>query len=692
MAKLKVASKDIFPLIKKFLYNDQDIFLRELVSNAVDATQKLNTLFNKGEYTGSLYNSVKVYFDKDNNTLTISDSGIGMTEDEVERYICQIAFSGATDFIEKYADADIIGHFGMGFYSAFMVADKVEINTWSYQNTVDNGYSCVHWECDGNVNYKLTNVDNVRDHCGTDIILHISETYKEYFTEKHIKGLLKKYNKFIKVPVTFVEVLHEYVDSSTNETVTPENKETLITSDNALWMKNPSDLTDDDYLKFYKEMYPDKPDPVFWLHLNIDHPFNFKGILYFPAYDVKKPLYEKNNLHFYCNQVFVTNNLEGVLPEYLRLLHGIIDSPDIPLNMSRSDLQADSNVKKIRSYISTKVMAALKKIMKNDRETYEKKWDTIKTFINLGVIMEEDVYDKARDIILLTDIDGKHYTFEEYYNAYKDNQTNKDGKVIYLYTYDKVAQYSYIEEVKDLGYNILLMDTHYSSFEVHSFEIEMNKNKADGEPTIEFKRIDAEPANVLITKETDETEKKEEFDEVVKSMIISLFNACAPVIPKYKFKFMLQHLGADKDPIVMTNDEFFRRMKEMQTLNNEGYYVAVDTTLNVILNEDSSVMKTILQNAQDAIGDKIADVNSRGKELSEKYKPAEGEQLTEEQQKEAREEFTKLNNEKNDIIKEYAQTDNHINELIDIALLEYGLLAGESLHKFIKRSFKMIFG
>lgn len=692
MAKLKVASKDIFPLIKKFLYNDQDIFLRELVSNAVDATQKLNTLFNKGEYTGTITNQVKVYFDKDNNTLTISDNGIGMTEAEVERYICQIAFSGATDFIEKYADADIIGHFGMGFYSSFMVADKVEINTWSYQNKTENGYTCVHWSCDGNVNYKLESVDNVRDYCGTDIILHISESYKEYFTEKHIKELLNKYNKFIKVPVIFVEVLHEYVDSSTNETVTPENKETRITSDNALWMRNPSDLTDEDYLKFYKEMYPNKPDPVFWLHLNIDHPFNFKGILYFPAYDVKKPLYEKCNLHFYCNQVFVTNNLEGVLPEYLRLLHGIIDSPDIPLNMSRSDLQADSNVKKIRSYISTKVVAALKKIMKNDRETYEKKWDTIKTFINLGVIMEEDVYDKARDIILLTDIDGKHYTFEEYYNAYKDNQTDKNGKVIYLYTYDTTAQYSYIEEVKELGYNILLMDTHYSSFEVHSFEIEMNKNKKDDEPTIEFKRIDAEPANVLINKDTADEKQSEAFDDVVKSMIISLFNACAPVIPKYKFKFMLQHLGADKDPIVMTNDEFFRRMKEMQTLNNEGYYVAVDTTLNVILNEDSPVMKTILNNAKDAIGDKITDVNNRGKELSEKYKPAEGEQLSEDLQKEAREVFTKLNNEKNDIIKEYAQTDNHINELIDIALLEYGLLNGESLHKFIKRSFKMIFG
>lgn len=690
MAKLKVSSQDIFPLIKQFLYNDQDIFLRELVSNAVDATQKLIMLFNKGEYSGPIENKcVTVKFDSQRNILIISDDGIGMTKEEVEKYICQIAFSGATEFIENYKDADIIGHFGMGFYSAFMVADSVDIYTYSYKQNEPG----IWWHCDGDVNYKIkeTPRNEIRT-SGTDVCLHISDSYKEYFTTEHIKSLLEKYNKFIKIPVKFIEMQYPYEDASTGETITPDSIETVITSDNALWTKKPQDLTDEDYINFYHELYPGKPDPVFWLHLNIDHPFTFTGILYFPAYDVKKPLFEKTNLHLYCNQVFVTNNLEGVLPEYLRLLHGIIDSPDIPLNMSRSDLQSDSNVKKIRNYISTKVMTALKKIMKNDRAEYEKKWDTIKTFINLGVIMEKDVYEKAQDILLLTDIDGNHYTFDEYYNKVKDTQLDKNGNVIYLYTNDKNAHYSAIHDLTKMGYNILLMDTHYSSFEVHSFEIEINaKNKEENSDkhNVEFKRVDAQPVNKLIEKESDS--EVEELSSELSNMIIALFKSCEPVIPKYSFMFTLQHMGKDADPIVITVDEFFRRMKEMHTLNNSGSYIDMDTKLNIVLNEDSDIFKTILKNAENAIGKKLTDLNKKAEEINEQYKVADSEKLSDNDVKERNEKFKKLNIEKENIIKEYAKTDNHINELIDIALLEFGLLTGESLHKFIKRSFNMIF-
>lgn len=685
MSKLKVSSNDIFPLIKQFLYNDQDIFLRELVSNAVDATQKLVTLNNKGEYDGNINKEVTVYLDKDNNTLTISDNGIGMTKEEVEKYICQIAFSGASEFIEKYKDADIIGHFGMGFYSAFMVADKVEIITRSYKSDTE-----VHWVCNGNVNYKITEKDNSEMHIGTDIILYISDSYKEYFNVSHIKSLLTKYNKFIKVPVRFVEVLHEYVDSSTNETVHPDNIETVITSDNALWTKNPADLSDEDYINFYHELYPNKPDPVFWLHLNIDHPFTFTGILYFPAYDKAKPLFERNHLALYCNQVFVTNNLEGVLPEYLRLLHGIIDSPDIPLNMSRSEAQSDTNVKKIKTYISSKVMTALKKIMKKDRAEYEKKWDTIKTFINLGVIMEEDVFEKAKDILLLTDIDNNHYTLDEYYEKVKDNQTNVDNQTVYLYTFDKDAQYTYVNDIQKLGYNILLMDKHYASFEAHQLEIEFNDpaDETVEKKNIKFKRVDSEPINKLIVK-TKDTESS--LSDNVKNMVLSLFNTCIPKVEKFQFQFAIEDLGKDYDPITVNAAEFMRRMKDMQTMNNEGIYVGMDQQLTLVLNADADIIKLILSNAESAIGNQVSEINNKMQEWQTKRKEAEDNKtLDDELTKSIQTELGKLNEEKMNVIAEYAKTDNHINELIDIALLQYGLLYGEQLHKFIKRSFKMI--
>ena len=689
MSKLKVSSKDIFPLIKKFLYNDQDIFLRELVSNAVDATQKLITLSNKGEYSGTINKEVSVTIDKTANKLTISDNGLGMTKDEVEKYICQIAFSGAEEFIKTHKDADIIGHFGMGFYSAFMVADKVEIRTRSYKENS----KVVYWACNGDVSYDLVEYDYDevnREHCGTDITLTISEDYKEYFTAYHIKSLLSKYNKFIKIPVKFIEVKDPYIDSSTGETINPDNIETEITSDNPLWTKSPNDLTDEDYIKFYHELYPHKPDPVFWLHLNVDHPFTFTGILYFPAFDKNKPIFEKTNLHLYCNQVFVTNNLEGILPEYLRLLHGIIDSPDIPLNMSRSEAQSDTNVKKIKSYISSKVMSSLKKIMKNDRTEYEKKWDTIKSFINLGCVMEEDVYEKAKDIILLTDTDNNHYTFDEYYDKVKDNQTDKDNNVIFLYTTNKDAQYIYIMDAWRKKYNVLLMDTPYNAFEAQTFEIEYNKHNegVEGKNKIKFQRVDSDVIDKLICKE----EIKSDISDNVKNMLLSLFNACTPVIKGYSFKFVAEALKqADINPISIVTDEVHRRMKEMQTLNNEGFYIGRDTALTFVLDTNSGVIKRILSKAEKTIGNDIETLNNKLKELQDNQKDAEEKnELTDELKEQIQKEYKEITDNKLNVITEYAQRNSSINTLIDIALLQYGLLTGDSLYKFVKQAFRNI--
>ena len=690
MSKLKVSSKDIFPLIKKFLYNDQDIFLRELVSNAVDATQKLITLSNKGEYTGAINKEVIVQIDIDNNILSIIDNGIGMTKEEVEKYICQIAFSSAEEFIKKHKDADIIGHFGMGFYSAFMVADKVEIRTLSYKENSN----IVYWSCDGSVSYELveyTKDEATCEHCGTSVTLHISEDYKEYFTVSHIKSLLTKYNKFIKIPVKLVEITSEYTDSSTEEIVKPDNIETIITSDNPLWTKSPAELTDEDYIKFYHELYPYKPDPLFWLHLNVDHPFTFTGILYFPAYDKTKPIFEKTNLHLYCNQVFVTNNLEGILPEYLRLLHGIIDSPDIPLNMSRSEAQSDTNVKKIKSYISTKVMSSLKKLVKNDRDGYEKKWDTIKSFINLGIIMENDVWDKAKDIVLLTDIDNNHYTFDEYYDKVKVNQTDKDNNVIFLYTTDKDAQYSYIHAAQRKDYNILLMDNPYNAFEAQSFEIEYNNAHKDieGWNKIKFQRVDTDVIDKLICKE----EVKSEISDNVKNMLLSLFTACTPEIKGYRFKFVTDAFSIDNvlKPISIITDEVSRRIQDMHKINNEGFAINSDIELTFVLDTNSFIIKDILKKEEEKIGDTINLLNNKLQDITNRRKTAEdNNELTDELKETLQSEYNNITKEKNELITEYAQRNATINDLIKLGLLQYGLLSGNALFSFVQNQFRSL--
>ena len=669
-----VTSKDIFPLIKKFMYNDQDIFIREIVSNAVDATQKLITLINSNLYSANIDDlKVDVILNKPDKTITVSDMGIGMTSEEIEKYINQIAFSGASDFLEKYADTAIIGHFGLGFYSSFMVSDKVEIITKSYK---ENSTAC-KWSCEGTTDYELEDFD--KDTVGTDVIMHINDEYLEYLEFNKIKTLLTKYSKFLPVKINIVEKQESYNDPSTNEIIIPEDKIETITSDNAIWVKKPSELTDDDYINFYKEMYPGRPEPLFWIHLNLDMPFTLTGVLYFPAFDPQKPVFEQKHLNLYCNRVFVTDNVKDILPDYLTLLHGVIDSPDIPLNVSRSFLQNDSNVKKISNHITNKVMSALKSLMKKDRAKYEEKWDTIKMFINLGVITIPDLYKKAEDIILLTDIDDNKYTFDEYYELVKDNQTDKNGKLIYLYAYDKTTHYTYIEELKNLGYNILLMNDQYSAFEVQAYEVEQ-KDK-----NIVYKRIDSEIPSKIIEKETDE--KHKDLANNLKSMLISLFETTDRKLKDINFIYSVDSLGKDSLPIIVIADEYFRRMKEMSIMNNQGMFIGMDSQINLVINSDAKVIKKILKQAKAAIATDIEDINTKIKELN-KLKETEGN--SEDDNKGIQEKIDEQLKKKEEIISEFSKKDNHINEIIDIALLQYGLLTGEDLTRFVKRSVKLI--
>ena len=669
-----VTSKDIFPLIKKFMYNDQDIFIREIVSNAVDATQKLITLINSNLYSANINDlKVEVILDKANKTITVSDMGIGMTSEEIEKYINQIAFSGASDFLEKYADTAIIGHFGLGFYSSFMVSNKVEIISKSYK---ENSIPC-KWTCEGTIDYELE--DTEKETVGTDVIMHINDEFTEYLEFQKIKTLLTKYSKYLPVKINLVDKQEPVVDSSTNETIIPDDIQETITSENAIWTKKPTDLTDDDYINFYKEMYPGKPDPLFWIHINLDMPFTLTGVLYFPAFDPQKPIFEQKHLNLYCNRVFVTDNVKDILPDYLTLLHGVIDSPDIPLNVSRSFLQNDSNVKKISNHITNKVMSALKTLMKKDREKYEEKWDTIKMFINLGVITVPDLFKKAEDIMLLTDIDDHKYTFDEYYEYVKDNQTDKNGKVVYLYAYDKTTHYTYIEELKSLGYNILLMNDQYSAFEVQAYEVEQ-KDK-----NIVYKRIDSEIPTKIIEKDTDE--KKKELASNLKSMLVSLFETTGRTLKDINLVYSVETLGKDALPITIIADEYFRRMKEMSIMNNQGMFIGMNSQINLVINSDAKVIKKILKQAKAAIAEDIEIINSKVKELKD-LKNAEGN--TEDDKKDIQDKIDEQLKKKEEIISEFSKKDNHINEVIDIALLQYGLLTGEDLTRFVKRSVKLI--
>ena len=665
-----VTSKDIFPLIKKFMYNDQDIFIREIVSNAIDATQKLITLINSNEYSANKDElKVTVTLNANEKTITVSDNGIGMTLEEIDKYINQIAFSGANEFLEKYSDANIIGHFGLGFYSSFMVSDTVELITKSYKS--DKAYK---WSCTGTTDYEITETE--KNSVGTDVIMYISDEHSEYMDPNKISALLIKYAKYLPVEVNFVYKAEQYTDSSTNEIVIPEDKTEKITVDNALWARKPSELTDDDYIQFYHETFSGKPDPLFWIHINIDMPFTFTGILYFPSFDKAKPIFEHKNLSLYCNRVFVTDNVEGILPDYLSLLHGVIDSPDIPLNVSRSFLQSDSNVKKISSHITNKVMSSLKTLMDDDRKKYEEKWDTIKLFINLGVVTLPDVYQKAKDIILLTDIDNNKYTFDEYYDKVYQNQTDKNGKVIYLYTYDTQTQVTYIDSIVDKGYSILLLNEQYSAFIVQAYEVEGR------ERNIEWRRIDSNTPDKLIEKEGKE---RKQLADNVKSMVIALFDGAERTFDDINHEFYVEAMGPDALPVTIIADEWFRRMKEMSMLNNNGIFLDQKASLKFIINSDAKVIKKVLKNAEKSNGAQITELNNKVAQLTSKIVDS-----TDEEEKNIQADIDVQLDKKKSLIKSFVNEDHHVNELIDIALLEYGLLTGEDLARFVRRSIKLI--
>ena len=574
-----VTTENIFPIIKKFLYSDHEIFLRELVSNAVDATQKLKTLASKGEFKGEMGDlTIKVSLGKD--TITISDRGIGLTAEEIDKYINQIAFSGANDFLEKYKDDAnaIIGHFGLGFYSAFMVAKKVEIITKSHQE----GAQAVKWTCDGSPEFTIENVE--KESRGSDIILYIDDDCKEFLEETRISSLLTKYCRFLPIPIAFGKK-KEWKDGKQVET----NEDNVINETYPLWTRKPVELKDEDYKKFYRELYPMADEPLFWIHLNVDYPFNLTGILYFPKVKSNIEL-QKNKIQLYCNQVYVTDSVEGIVPDFLTLLHGVIDSPDIPLNVSRSYLQSDSNVKKISTYISKKVSDRLQAIFKNDRKEFEEKWDDLKIFINYGMLTQEDFYEKANKFALLKDTDDKYYTYEEYQSLIKDNQTDKDGNLIYLYATHADEQYSYIDAAKNKGYNVLLMDGQLDVAMVSMLEQKFEKSR--------FTRVDSDVIDHLIAKE----ERKDASLEVgQRDILSSVFRSQLPQMKKVEFNVETQSLGETGTPIMITQSEYMRRMKEMANIQaGMSSYGEMPDMFNLVLNVDHKLVKQVLNDADNS--------------------------------------------------------------------------------------------
>lgn len=626
-----ITTENIFPVIKKFLYSDHEIFLREIVANAVDATQKLRTLASKGEFRGELGDlTVQVRLDKEAGTLTISDRGIGMTAEEVDRYINQIAFSGATDFLEKYKDdaAAIIGHFGLGFYSAFMVAKTVDIISLSHKE----GAKAVKWTCDGSPSFEMEDTDKADR--GTDIVLHIDDDCKEFLEKYRVEQLLKKYCKFLPVEIAFGKKT-KWEEGQEKET----DELNIINETHPLWTKKPADLKDEDYKKFYQELYPMQDEPLFWIHLNVDYPFNLTGVLYFPK--IKNQLdVRRNGIQLYCNQVFVTDQVENIVPDFLTLLHGVIDSPDIPLNVSRSYLQSDANVKKISGYITKKVADRLKQIFKNQREEFEQKWDDLKLFIHYGILSEQDFYDKAKDFALLKDVDGKAFTYDEYREFVKDQQTDKDGNLICLYTNDREAQFAQVEAARLKGYNVLLLDGQLDAPLVSTLEQKwvVNDNDDDNENTskhfVRFSRVDADTIDSLIQK-ADKPEETEEQKKATEALT-KAFESLMPKMDKTEFTVQATAAGTDAMPLMVTQSEYMRRMKEMSQLQaGMSFYGEMPTSYNLVLNTDHRLVKSV-QSAE---------------------KPEES---------------------------------PIVPQLIDLALLQAGLLKGEALNQFIKRSVDLI--
>ena len=676
-----VTTENIFPVIKKFLYSDHEIFLREMVSNAVDATQKLKTLADKGEFKGELGDlTVRVVLNENDKTITISDHGLGMTAEEIDKYINQIAFSGVTDFLDKYKDNAnaIIGHFGLGFYSSFMVSDKVDIITRSYQE----GAKAIKWTCDGSPAFELTEAE--RDERGTDIVLHIADDCKEFLEKSRLQTLLNKYCRFMPVPVAFGKKT-EWKDGKQVDT----EEDNIINDLEPLWTKTPSTLKDEDYRSFYRALYPMHDEPLFWIHLNVDYPFNLTGILYFPRISSNIDL-QRNKIQLFCNQVFVTDQVEGIVPEFLTLLHGVIDSPDIPLNVSRSYLQADRDVKKIATYITKKVADRLNSLFKENRKDYEEKWDNLKLFIHYGMLSQDDFYDRAKDFALLKDVDGKYFTYEEYRTLIKDSQTDKDGQLVYLYANNRDEQYAYIEAAKAKGYSVLMLDGQLDTPLVSMLEQKFEKSR--------FTRVDSDTVDRLIAK--DEVKTVDLTDEQ-QNNLTEAFRSQMPAIDKAEFMVEVQPMGAEGMPATITQSEYMRRMKDMSRYQSGmGFYAQMPDAYTLILNADHPLVKGIVENEEAECADQLKPVESEMKGLQarldalrQSQKDKKPEEITQEEKDDVADTEKKLNEQKSkksQLIADYAKGNNVLHQLIDLALLQNGMLKGEALGRFVKRSVDMI--
>ena len=678
-----VTTENIFPVIKKFLYSDHEIFLREMISNAVDATQKLKTLQEKGDFKGELGDlTVRVNFDADKGTITISDHGIGMTEEEIDKYINQIAFSGVTDFLEKYKDNanNIIGHFGLGFYSSFMVSKKVEIITKSWKEDA----KAVKWSCDGSPAYEIDDAE--RAERGTDIILYIDDDSKEFLDKYKLEGLLQKYCKFMAVPVAFGKKQEWSKDESKMVDTAEDN---IINNVEPLWTKTPSTLKDEDYKSFYRTLYPMSDEPLFWIHLNVDYPFNLTGILYFPKIKSNIEL-QRNKIQLYCNQVFVTDQVEGIVPEFLTLLHGVIDSPDIPLNVSRSYLQSDREVKKISTYITKKVADRLKAIFAENRKEYEEKWDDLKLFINYGILSEENFYDRAKEFALMKDTNGKYFTFDEYRKLIEANQKDKDDMLVYLYATDKEEQYSYIKAAEDKGYSVLLLDGQLDVPTIQTLEQKFEKSR--------FTRVDSDIIDRLIVKSD---APKSDLSEDESDNLSAVFRTQLPKIDKTEFMVQVDALGSEARPVIITQNEYMRRMKDMSKFQaGMGFYGQMPDSFNLVLNSDHPLVKKVLDESEAATAEALKPILAelKGQEArlaairaaQDKKKYDEITQEEKDQKAEAEQAVQAEKDKKTAVIADYAKYNSIVHQLIDLALLQNGMLKGEALDRFLKRSVDLI--
>jgi molecular chaperone HtpG len=677
--KIDVTSENIFPIIKKFLYSDHEIFLRELISNAVDATQKLKALASVGDFKGELGDvTIRVKLDKKAKTITVSDSGIGMTAEEIDKYINQIAFSGAEEFLEKYKDKTdaIIGHFGLGFYSSFMVSSKVEIVTRSYREDAKP----VKWTCEGNPEFTIE--DSTREGRGTDIILHINDESKEFLEESRINEMLKKYCRFLPIPIAF-GTIKEWKDGKEVDT----GKDKIVNETNPLWTRKPADLKDEDYQAFYKDLYPASEDPLFNIHLNVDYPFNLTGILYFPKIKSNFDI-QKNKIQLFCNQVYVTDSVEGIVPEFLTLLHGVIDSPDIPLNVSRSYLQSDSNVKKISSHITKKVADRLQEIFKNDRDQFEKKWDDLKLFINYGMITDEKFYERAEKFAMFKNSEGKYFTYDEYEKLIKENQTDKNKSLIYLYASDVEEQYTYIDGAKNRGYDVLIMDGQLDPHLINHLESKFKDSR--------FVRVDSDVIDKLIMKD-DKKELTLSYEE--QGELRNVFEGAGGESGKFWVQF--EEMGAEAAPVVITRSEFIRRMKDMSAMSGlSGYYGSMPDIVNLVVNVSHPLVKSVIEQKDQDLAAKIAELKAQAeplqkdldgmKKANEKKKEEEIPQADKDKMDELEKSIQELNSQKESALKDFGKDHALTKQLIDLALLANNMLKGEELSKFVKRSVELI--